>query len=109
MNGVYTETTFFPEDPRPTARKFVADYEARYHVLPDNFSARAYDTIIMIGAVMKQFGTTRGAIQDGLGKIRDVPSVVYEKATFDPQTRRVAGPANIPLLVRDGKFTPYSA
>jgi len=109
VNGVFTETTFFPEDPRPTARKFVTDYEARYSTLPDNFSARAYDTIVLIGAVMKQFGTTRSAIQDGLGKIKDVPSVVYDKVTFDTQTRRVAGPANIPLVVKEGKFTPWTA
>jgi branched-chain amino acid transport system substrate-binding protein len=109
VNGVYTETTFFPEDPRPYARKFVTDYEARYHTLPDNFSARAYDTIILLAAVMRQFGTERRAIQEGLGKVKDVPSVVFGTVTFDLQTRRAAGPSNIPLVIKDGKFTAWAA
>jgi branched-chain amino acid transport system substrate-binding protein len=109
VNGVYTETTFFPEDPRPYARKFVTDYEARYHVLPDNFSARAYDTIILLAAVMRQFGTERRAIHDGLAKVKDVPSVVFGTVTFDLETRRAAGPSNIPLIIKDGKFAAWSA
>jgi branched-chain amino acid transport system substrate-binding protein len=109
VNGVYTETTFFPEDPRPYARKFVADYDARYQVLPDNFSARAYDTMILLATVMRTYGTDRRAIRDGLGKAKDVPSVVFGTVTFDLTTRRAAGPSNIPLIVKDGKFAAWSA
>ena len=108
VEGVYSETTFFPEDPRPFARKFVSDFQARYHALPDNFSARAYDTMILIAALLKQFGTTRQAMRDGLARIRDVPSVVYGTLSFDPQTRRAAEPANIALQVRGGKFTLWT-
>ena len=108
VNGVYTETAFFPGDPRPVARTFVAAYVAKYQVEPDNFSARAYDTFVLLSEVMRQFGATRQAIRDGLEKIKDVPSVVYGAVTFDPATRRVSGPSNIPLIVKDGKFVAYT-
>ena len=53
---------------------------------------------------MRQFGTDRKAIQQGLGKIKDVPSVVYGKAAFDPATRRVADPFVSRIEVKGGKW-----
>ena len=41
---------------------------------------------------------------EGLAAIKDVPSVIYGKATFDPQTRRVAGARAVYLIVKDNKF-----
>ena len=38
---------------------------------------------------MREFGTDRKAIRDGLAKVKDVPSVIFGKATFDAATRRV--------------------
>ena len=90
------------------ARDFVRDYVAKYQVEPDNFSARAYDTFSLLATVMREFGTTRQAIHDGLSKVKDAPSVVYGKVNFDVATRRVSGPANVPLIVRDGKFAAYT-
>ena len=48
--------------------------------------------LILLCAVMRQFGTDRKAIKEGLGKIKDVPSVVFGKVAFDTATRRVADP-----------------
>jgi branched-chain amino acid transport system substrate-binding protein len=39
-----------------------------------------------------------------LAQIKDVPSVIYGKATFDPQTRRVAGARAVYLVVKNGAF-----
>ena len=33
-----------------------------------------------------------------------LPSVIFGKFKFDPQTRRVAGAKNLDLVVKDGKF-----
>ena len=55
-------------------------------------------------AVIDKYGADRTAIRDGLAKIKDVPSVIYGKATFDPETRRVAGARAVYLVVKDGKF-----
>jgi branched-chain amino acid transport system substrate-binding protein len=37
--------------------------------------------------------------------VKDVPSVVYGKAAFDTQTRRVAGARSAELVVKGGRFT----
>ena len=74
---------------RTSSRKF----RARYHEEPDTFNAVAYDTIVLLAAVIDKYGDDRKAIHDGLAEIKDVPSVIFGKATFDPETRRVAGAA----------------
>jgi branched-chain amino acid transport system substrate-binding protein len=106
-NGIYTETNFFPSEPRPEVQNFVSKYRARYHEDPDTFSTVAYDTIVLIAAVIDKYGDDRKAIRDGLAQIKDVPSVIFGKATFDPETRRVAGARAVLLIVKDGKFAPW--
>ena len=104
-NGVYTESNFFPGDNRPEVQAFVTKFRAKYNEEPDDFNAVAYDTIILLAAVMNQYGFDRTAIRDGLAHIKDVPSVIYGKATFDPKTRRVAGARAVYLVVKDGQYT----
>ena len=87
---------FFPDDPRPVVQNFVKSFEAKFGAQPDAYNGRAYDTFILLAEVMRQFGTDRKAIKEGLGKIKDVPSVVYGKVAFDPATRRVADPLRQP-------------
>lgn len=107
VNGVLTTVPFFPDDPRPLVQKFVKAFTAKFGVQPDAYNGRAYDTIILLASVMRQFGTDRKAIQEGLSKIKDVPSVVYGKVTFDTQTRRVANPLVSRIAVKDGKWVAW--
>jgi branched-chain amino acid transport system substrate-binding protein len=104
VEGVYTESNFFPGNTRPEVKAFVDKFRAKYSEEPDEFNADAYDTIILLASVMNTYGTDRKEIHDGLGQIKDVPSVIFGKATFDPQTRRVAGGEATYLQVKDGKF-----
>jgi branched-chain amino acid transport system substrate-binding protein len=104
-NGVFTESNFFPNDTHPEVQAFVAKFKAKYGEDPDNFNAIAYDTIVLLAAVIDKYGSDRTAIRDGLAAIKDVPSVIFGKATFDVQTRRVAGARAIYLVVKDGQFT----
>ncbi len=104
VNGMYTQSNFFPGDPRPEVRTFVAAFQAKYSRAPDGFNATAYDTMNLVAALVKQFGATRAAMREGLAKIKDVPSVVYGGMTFDPATRRVAGARFERLVVKDNKF-----
>jgi branched-chain amino acid transport system substrate-binding protein len=107
VEGVYTESTFFPGDNRPEVKAFVDKFKAKYNEEPDEFNADAYDTMILLAAVMNKYGTDRKEIHDGLGDIKDVPSVIFGKSTFDPQTRRVSGGVPAYLIVKDGHFVVW--
>lgn len=107
VEGVYTESNFFPGEPRPEVRAFVERYRAKYHGDPDSFVARAYDALIFSAEVLRRYGTTRQAVHDGFGKIGDVPSVIFGKVRFDPNTRRVAGARTVYLQVQHGQFAVW--
>jgi branched-chain amino acid transport system substrate-binding protein len=107
VEGVITNVPFFPGDPRPIVQRFVAGFTAKYGVQPDAYNGRAYDTFILLAEVMRQFGAERGKIKEGLGRIRNVPSVVYGAVTFDPATRRVANPFVSRIVVRNGGWAVW--
>ena len=107
VEGIYTASRYFPEDPRPQVRNFITKFKAKYDKEPDAFNAYAYDTMILMAQVMREFGIDRKSIHDGLAKVKDVPSVIFGKATFDPATRRVSGAMNVELVVKDGHFTVW--
>jgi branched-chain amino acid transport system substrate-binding protein len=98
---------FFPDDPRPEVQKFVKAFVAKYKEQPDAYNGRAYDTFILLAAVMRKSGITRAAIKDGLATISGVPSVVFGKVTFDPKTRRVANPIVSRIKVENGKWVAW--
>lgn len=104
VEGMYTASRYFPDDPRPNVRDFVTRFKAKYSKEPDAFNAYAYDTMILMAHVMREFGTDRKAIHDGLAQVKDVPSVIFGTAKFDTKTRRVDGAMNVELVVKDGKF-----
>jgi len=106
VNGIYTNTAFFPEEPRAEVQTFVTRFKARYGKEPDAFNAYAYDAVQIAAAALIQAGPNadRTAVRDAFYKIKDVPSVVFGKANFDPQTRRVIGVKSVDLVVKDGKW-----
>ena len=106
--GVYTMSTFFPDDPRPEVQDFAHRFTARYGAEPDLFNAFAFDTMVLWARLVDGWGPTRDAMQAGLLEVRDVPSVIYGRMTFDPQTRRVAGATYRYLVVRNGQFTAWN-
>ncbi|MCP4560419.1 MAG: ABC transporter substrate-binding protein [Bosea sp.] len=104
--GIFTAARFFPEDPRPEVQAFVTAFKAKYGKEPDAFNAYAYDTVILFGQVLREApDLERKTIRDTLAKVKDVPSVIYGKATFDTETRRVLGARNADLVVKNGRFT----
>lgn len=107
--GVFTSSRFFPEDPRPEVQSFVQAFKAKYGKEPDAFNSYAYDTIVLFGQVLREApNLDRRTIRDTLAKVKDVPSVIYGKASFDPATRRVAGAQSAELVVKDGRFTLWN-
>lgn len=104
VEGVHTGSRYFPDDPRPEVRAFVGGFKAKYGVEPDAFNAYAFDAVNFAVAAIRQGGPDRSAIRDALGRLRDVPSVIFGKATFDTSTRRILGAKNVELIVKDGHF-----
>jgi branched-chain amino acid transport system substrate-binding protein len=105
VNGVYTQSNFFPEEPRAEVQTFVQKFRAKYNREPDNFNATAYDTMVLASALVNQYGPTRAAVREGIAKIKDVPSVIYGTMQFDTSTRRVLGARYKRLVIKDGRFT----
>ncbi|NUY04508.1 ABC transporter substrate-binding protein [Paraburkholderia youngii] len=104
VNGVTTNTSFFPGDRSPEVQRFVRDFEAKYHHEPDAFNAFAYDATIIAAYALRTGGLDRRGVRDALSKLHDVPSVVFGKATFDPATRRVIGVKSVNLVVENGQW-----
>jgi branched-chain amino acid transport system substrate-binding protein len=107
VNGITTNSTFFPEEPRAEVQNFVKRFRAKYTREPDAFNAYAYDAVIITAAALRAGGTDRKAIRDALPKLKDVPSVVFGKASFNPETRRALGVRSVDLVVADGKWAVY--
>ena len=93
-------TRYFPEDPRPRCRSSSPSFKAKYGKEPDAFNAYAYDTMILMAAgdAASSAPTARRS-GTGFAKVKDVPSVIFGKATFDAATRRVTGAMNVELVV----------
>ena len=102
--GVFVRGQFLPDDPRPEIRNVVDRYVAKYNETPDFFAIHAYDTVRLIAQAIELGGPTRQGVLDGLAQVKDAPSVIYGKVTFDLETRRVLNPRFVNLQVRDGKF-----
>ncbi len=105
--GVHTAAYFTPVSPRPEVQDFIKEFTAKYGQEPNNFNAMAYDTMNLLAAVMRQYGTTREEIKDGLGQISGISSVLFPQVSFDPETRRVMGLEATDLIVKDGAFELY--
>ncbi|SEB14042.1 ABC transporter substrate-binding protein [Variovorax sp. YR216] len=106
VNGIFTNTAFFPEEPRAEVQDFVKRFQAKYGKEPDAFNAYAYDAVVIAAAALRQAGpdADRKAVRDAFYKIKDVPSVVFGKANFDPESRRIIGVKSVDLVVKDGKW-----
>jgi branched-chain amino acid transport system substrate-binding protein len=71
------------------------------------FEAGAYDALHVAVEAAKLGGTTRDGVLKGFAQVKEVPSVVYGKITFDTKTRRVASPQLTPTILTGGKWVEY--
>ncbi len=109
--GSIVGAQFIETSSDPAVVAFVEAFKAKYpgeeHVT--GFEAGAYDALNVAVAAAKLGGATRDGILKGFGQVKDVPSVVYGKVTFDPTTRRVASPQLTPTILTDGKWVENKA
>ena len=103
VEGIYITSLFFPTDIRPEVQSFVKTFQAKYHEEPGLFAAIAYDAIKIVAAAIEKGGPDRKAIHDALGQLKDVPSVIYGKLTFNDQ-RRVSNPSQTRIVIKNGQF-----
>ena len=89
-------------------RRALAEEEQDTRVpLLDGVFGQAIEALTWVGRGHFLSANAREAIKEGLGRIKDVPSVVYGKVAFDPATRRVADPFVSRIVVKDGKWAAY--
>jgi branched-chain amino acid transport system substrate-binding protein len=104
VEGTYILGQFLDSDPRPEVKSVVDSYIAKYNETPDFFAMHAYDTMNLIAKAIEIGGPTREGVHGALPQLKDVPSVIYGKATFNPETRRVQDPQFVGLQIQDGEF-----
>jgi branched-chain amino acid transport system substrate-binding protein len=107
--GSIVGAQFIETSSTPAVVEFVKAFKAKYpneaHVT--GFEAGAYDALHVAVAAAKAGGTTRDGILKGFQQLKDVPSVVYGKISFDTTTRRVAAPKLTPTILTGGKWVEY--
>ncbi len=109
VEGTYVLGEFLITDPRPEVQAFVKKFNDKYGEDPDLFASLAYDAIYLVKSAVELGGATRDGIHEALPKLKDVPSVVYGKVTFNTETRRAQNPTFEDLIVKDGAFVPMDA
>jgi branched-chain amino acid transport system substrate-binding protein len=111
--GVYVAGDFSADDQRPEVVAFVKKWKARYgDEAIDYFSVHAYDSIKLAAAVIDLASDSKGnadrkAIRDAFGKVKDVPSVIYGKVNFNPETRRVDDFLGARLVIKGGLLAAW--
>jgi branched-chain amino acid transport system substrate-binding protein len=102
LNGNYISNHYSVDDPSPAIQKFVADYKARYNVLPDALAALGYDSMKVLGDAIKRAGTTENVkLRDAIGQTKNFPGVTGT-ITID-QDRNAVKPAVV-LKLQNSKF-----
>jgi branched-chain amino acid transport system substrate-binding protein len=104
VEGTYILGQFLDTDTRPHVKSVVDKYIAKYNETPDFFAMHAYDTMHLIAKAIEIGGPTREGVHSALPQLKDVPSVIYGTASFNPETRRVQDPEFVGLQIQDGKF-----
>lgn len=102
LNGCYFSNHYSVDDPSPAVQKFVADYKAKYHQVPDALAAMGYDAARILADAMTRAGTTKGdKVRDTLSATKDFPGVT---GTITINKERNAVKPAVVLKIENGKF-----
>lgn len=102
LNGNYISNHYSVDDPSPAIQKFVADYKARYNMLPDALAALGYDSMKVLADAIKRAGGTESAkLRDAIAQTTNFPGVTGT-ITID-KDRNAVKPAVV-LKLQDQKF-----
>jgi branched-chain amino acid transport system substrate-binding protein len=102
FEGVYFANHFWAGSDDPLVTKFVADYQAKFGVVPDAGAATAYDAARMLFDAFKRAKSTESAaVRNALAQTKDFPGVTG-KITLD-SNRNAQVPVYM-LRIEGGKF-----
>ena len=102
LNGNYISNHYSVDDPSPAIKKFVADYKARYNILPDALAALGYDSMKVLADAITRAGSTENTkLRDAIAQTKDFPGVTG-KITID-KDRNAVKPAVV-LKLENSKF-----
>jgi branched-chain amino acid transport system substrate-binding protein len=105
--GVYIAGDFAADDPRPEVQVFAKKWKAKYNEELDYFAVHAYDSLKVMAAVLNASKLDRTSVKTAFAQIKDVPSVIYGKVTFNPATRRVDDFLGARLVVKNGQLVAW--
>jgi len=108
MEGSVWASGFFPDNPDPKVRKFVAQVQEKYKKKPNQFHAQAYDALWVIAEAIKRAGVTENTPANRT-KIRDALATTTNFVgasgthTFKPGKGDAEKSVFI-LTLKDGKY-----
>ena len=103
VEGAYFTNHYSTQIPTPIARKFMADYTAKFGQEPDDIAALTYDTFQLLAEAIRNAGKLdRQAIRDAFAKIRNYEGITgsfrFEPGSGDPVKTVMI------LQIQNGKF-----
>lgn len=110
VEGTYTTSGFYPDDPTTAVKDFVRTFQEKYGEEPDMFGATAYDAARIVieaiknkGVTMQHIkeGTASELIREGISATRDFPGITG-KTSIDDEGESIKG--IFILKVEGGKF-----
>jgi branched-chain amino acid transport system substrate-binding protein len=103
-DGVIVSSPWFPGPGDPASATFIEAYRAKYGREPDQFAARAYDTLYLVASAINLVGNTDGeAVRTVLMQTRH--EGVMGPFWFSPR-RKPGSAENVAVLViKEGRFT----
>ena len=104
FEGVYFANHFWVGSDEAIVKKFVADYQAQYGVVPDAGSGTAYDAArLLFAAFQRAKSTDSAAVRDALAATKDFPGVTG-RITID-SNRNAQVPVYLLRIDKGGKFS----
>ncbi|MDX2375239.1 ABC transporter substrate-binding protein [Microbacterium sp. LRZ72] len=102
--GIYVDTSFFPEADDPAVTSFVESYTDEFGYAPNLFAAYAYDGLKQLAWAAENAETLdREGIRNALRDGEAIPSIIYGDTQYNDE-RRIDDPPFTWLQVQDGAF-----
>jgi branched-chain amino acid transport system substrate-binding protein len=102
IEGSYFSNHYSEEDQSPHVQKFIAEYKAKWNVVPDGLAAMGYDAaMVLADAMTRAPELTNVAIRDAIAKTKEFQGVTG-MITLNDQRDPIK--SAVVLKVSDGRF-----